>query len=418
MSINLQEKVVFAIIQIFIHLMVLYYYQQGSLVRLFPNEWSEQFVIAILLLLVISLLMLFIPWKNIRKGLFFVRMFFLMVISLPFTGNSGNFGLLYALQTFECFFYFTSKTAFGIISFYIVFLFWLVNQRVVLWNFYHPALSSKLFTFVILAFHCILGSAVGYFVDKERHRRIKEKQLYEEMYIANRCLAEANIGLQTVAVETELSSVFKERTRIAREIHDSIAYTFTNLIALLNAFLVQKQANGQEVPSEIEKSRDLALDGLRDLRQALRTLRPRDNENYNGLGCILRLIRVFKQATGIEVSLNFGDVPQYIGESLETVIYRVVQEGLTNSFRHGKATEVYISFYLIGDGVEVNIKDNGCGTDSPTGGYGLVGIHERVTELGGTVTINSKPGNGFALRIWLPLDKEGEDHGAVTDHYR
>ncbi len=246
---------------------------------------------------------------------------------------------------------------------------------------------------------------------------MKEKQLYDQLYISNRYLAEANIGLQTVAAEAELSSIFKERTRIAREIHDSLAYTFTNLIALLNAFLVQKQATGQEVPAEIEKARNLALDGLRDLRQALHTLRPRENEDYNGLGAILRLTKVFKQATGIEVSLNFGDVPQYIGKPLEKVIYRAVQEGLTNSFRHGKATEVYISFYLVGEGVEVNIKDNGRGTDSPTGGYGLLGIQERVDELAGKVNISSRPGNGFLLCIWLPFQEEGEAHGNITNYH-
>jgi signal transduction histidine kinase len=416
MNRSLEGKVVYAIIQIGIHLLVLYYYLNGSLAKLFPAQWSEQFITAVLLILALSLALLFLNFKTIQKGLFFIRMFFLMAISVPFTGNSGTFGLLYALQTFECFFVFKSKTAFGIVSFYILFLFWLVNQKIVLWDFYNPNSSAKYFTFAILFFHCAVGSAIGHFVDKEQRHLFKERQLFEEMKASTRCLVEANIGLQTVAAETELSSVFRERTRIAREIHDSMAYTFTNLIALLNAFLLQKKAKGQEVPPEIEKAKDLALDGLSSLRQALRTLRPSENENYNGLGSLLRLIRIFKQATGIAVNLNFGEVPQYIGESLENVIYRVVQEGLTNAYRHGKASEVYISLHLIGNGVEVNIKDNGCGTDSPVDGYGLVGMKERVTELGGTVTINSKPGNGFILRIWLPLEKEDEDHGTDPDY--
>ncbi len=418
MMTNLQKKIISAMIQIFVHLMVIYYYyQQENFTRIFPNEWSEQFVIAILLQMALSLLMVFIPWKNIRKGLFFIRMFFLLAISLPFIGKSGNLGLLYFLQAFEGYFYFQSKTAFGIILFDILFLFWLMQRKMILWDFYQPALSSKIFTYLILTFHCILGSVIGYFAHKDQCERVKKKQLYDQLYISNRYLAEANIGLQTVAAEAELSSIFKERTRIAREIHDSLAYTFTNLIALLNAFLVQKQATGQEVPAEIEKARNLALDGLRDLRQALHTLRPRENEDYNGLGAILRLTKVFKQATGIEVSLNFGDVPQYIGKPLEKVIYRAVQEGLTNSFRHGKATEVYISFYLVGEGVEVNIKDNGRGTDSPTGGYGLLGIQERVDELAGKVNISSRPGNGFLLCIWLPFQEEGGAHGNITNYH-
>lgn len=400
-------KIVFAVIQIFIHLMVIYYYRQGIQARLFPRQWSEQFELAVLLLLGLSLVMLFVSFSNAQKGLFFVRMFFLMAISLPFTESPGNFSLLYALQTLECFLYFTPKIAIGICGCYILFLFWLTRQQLVLWDFYIPKQSAKFLSFFIISLHCIFGGVIGRFMAKEQKQRLAEKQLVGELQAASRCLAEANIGLQNVAVQAELASVFKERTRIAREIHDSVAYTFTNLIALLNSYLLQIQANEESNSSQIEKARDLAVGGLKDLRQALHALRPGEQENNNGLGSILRIVRIFKQATGIDVKLNYGDVPQFIGEHLENVIYRAVQESLTNSFRHGKATEIFVSFYQRDGGIEATIKDNGCGTVvHATGGYGLIGIHERVSELGGTVNITSKPGNGFALRIWLPLGKE------------
>ncbi len=405
---NIRGKIVFTIIQIYVHIMIIYNFQHGSLPRRFPSDWSKQFIAAVLLLLFLSLLILFINSVNIRKGLFFVRMFFLIMVSIPFIGNSdlGNFSLLFSLHAFEGFLYFTNKIAFGIGFFNIVILFLLANHRITLWDYYNPKHSAKILTFVITAFHCVLGGAVGYILANEDRLRCKEKKLLEELQTTNRCLAEANIGLQNVAVQAELASVLKERTRIAREIHDSIAYMFTNLIALLNTYLVRRQSNGIKTPNEVEKARNLAVEGLRELRQALRTLRPGENENYNGLGSVLRLTKVFKQATGIDVTLNFGDVPQFIGETLENVIYRVIQEGLTNSFRHGKATEVLISFYLVNCGLEVIIKDNGCGTATPTGGYGLVGINERVTELDGTVKIATKPGCGFTLQIWLPLPRE------------
>ncbi|HYH04735.1 MAG TPA: histidine kinase dimerization/phosphoacceptor domain-containing protein, partial [Bacillota bacterium] len=239
---NLHSKVVFAIVQIFIHFMVVYYFQQGKLVSLFPDKWSEQFVLVVLLLSVLSLLMLFIPWQSLQKGLFFIRMFFLMVIAIPFAENPGNFGLLYILHAFECFIYFNQKTAFTLCSLYIFFNLWVANQQILLWDFYHPKHSAKMGSFFVLAFHCILGGTVGHWTVKEYRQRAKERKLFEELQNSNRCLAEANIGLQNVAAQAELASVFKERTRIAREIHDSIAYTFTNLIALLNACLLQTQS--------------------------------------------------------------------------------------------------------------------------------------------------------------------------------
>lgn len=401
---NIQDKLAFSIVQLFIHLMVIYYYLQSKLVQLFPANWSTQFIITVLILFVLSLLMIIIPWQNIRKALYFVRMLFFMMIAVPFAENPGNFSLLYTLQTFDSFFYFNKKTAFGICAFYIIFSLWLANKEILLWDFYVAKHSEKLLAFFVIALHCIVGGTIGYWLAKEQQQRVKEKKLFEELQNSNRYLAEANIGLQNVAAQAELASVFKERTRIAREIHDSIAYTFTNLIALLNAYLIQAQSVG-EAPIQIEKARNLAIEGLSELRQALRTLRPSENETQNGLGSILRITKVFAQATGIRIEVNFGDVSQFLGEKVEAVIYRVVQEGLTNSFRHGKATEVFVSFYKVGDGVEVNIKDNGVGTTTTTGGFGLLGINERVTELGGWVETYSKPGNGFTLRIWLPLEK-------------
>ena len=221
------------------------------------------------------------------------------------------------------------------------------------------------------------------------------------MYLAN-----TNMNLQDLAARAELATMTKERTRVAREIHDTIAYTLTNLISLLDAYREKLQAAGEIIPEELAQARTLARDGLAEVRGVLRGLRPRGDEGYNGLGNIMRLVEVFRQATGVEVQLSYGDAPQFPGEALEEVFYRAVQEGLTNAFRHGRATQIFVSFCRIGEGVELTVRDNGQGAETLTGGFGLVGIRERVEELGGTVSIFTQPGYGFTLRVWLPLSKE------------
>ncbi|TCL57718.1 signal transduction histidine kinase [Hydrogenispora ethanolica] len=418
---ELYRKVVYTLINLLVHLAVLHDYWDSNLASIYPQKWSSQFTIAILLLLLLALPMPF-GKPFLQQGLFFCRLFLILAISFPFIEYPGNFGLLLMLLAFEGFFYFSKRSAIGLGGLVIAFLYWLYSSPVQLWGYYTPQQSPKLVAFITLSLNCLLGGIVGELLSREQRQRQQEKELIGEMHSANRYLAEANIQLQDTAAQAELSSMFRERTRIAREIHDSIAYTLTNLIALLNAHRAEVQEEGQTVSQKIEEARMLAREGLTDLRRALRALRPRENEGYNGLGSILRLAKVFQQATGIAINVHYGQVPQYIGEKLEQVIYRLVQEGLTNAFRHGRASEVFIAFHLVREGVEVLVKDNGCGTatlpEAGVSGFGLVGVHERVSELGGTVKVHSKPGDGFTLQVWLPLPKEAETDGATRDHYR
>ncbi|MGE5605134.1 MAG: sensor histidine kinase, partial [Bacteroidota bacterium] len=198
-------------------------------------------------------------------------------------------------------------------------------------------------------------------------------------------------------------TMMRERSRIAREIHDSLIYTLTNLLALLNAYREKLNAVNKIIPDELNQARELVLSGLNDVRHFLSTIRPKDYDDDIGLGKTKRLATVFNQSTGVEVELNFGDVPQFIDKELEQVIYRIVQEGLTNSFRHGKATQIFINFNLFKNGISLSIKDNGCGVDLIKFGYGLTGIQERVEELGGKIKIISRVGDGFTLQAWFPL---------------
>jgi len=107
---NFFRKLIYIILTLAIHLMVLYDYWNGQLIRIFPKEWSEQFVIAVIIILLLSLLSPFIR-LNWQRGIFFIRLFLITAISLPFVGNPGNFALLFVLQTFEGFFYFSNRTA-------------------------------------------------------------------------------------------------------------------------------------------------------------------------------------------------------------------------------------------------------------------------------------------------------------------
>ena len=130
-------------------------------------------------------------------------------------------------------------------------------------------------------------------------------------------------------------------------------------MSLLDVYREKLQARKKKVPEEIIQARILAREGLGHVRIVLQGLRPRSSEGYNGLGSVKRLVDVFGQATGMRVVLSYGDAPQFPGEVIEAVLYRAVQEGLTNAFRHGHATEVFVSFHHLGEGIELIVREIG-----------------------------------------------------------
>jgi signal transduction histidine kinase len=100
-----------------------------------------------------------------------------------------------------------------------------------------------------------------------------------------------------------------------------------------------------------------------------------------------------------------SDLQDSLGEELDWLIYRVIQEALTNTFRHGQANHVFINVHLKDKLISINIRDNGLGTTNIKLGCGLTGIQERVKDLGGRFEVESGPNRGFIIKILIPWIK-------------
>jgi signal transduction histidine kinase len=415
---NFIDRLILALISLLIHGLVWYDYWFGQSFRFFPSYWSQQYTVAVLLLALLAVGLPFYRNVALLRGIILVRAGITLALTAPFIAHPGRFGLLYAVLIFESFFYFTWRQASLLGLAYILSAAILVHARPTLWSFTASRVIVNPPVFIPTGIWCLLGGVMGALLSREHRLRLKNQAQLETLRNANLALAEANMDLQDMAAQAELTTMFKERTRIAREIHDSLAYTLTNLTALLNAYSSRFRTKGFEIPDEIHEAILLAKDGLKDVRQVLRTLRPKENELYNGLGNIHRLVKVFQQATGVKVTVSYGNTPQFFDQKLEKIIYRLVQEGLTNSFRHGNATEVLISLHLLpGQGVELIVKDNGCGAATTTGGFGLAGVNERVAEINGKVSIYSKPDCGFTLQVWLPFSQGSDLDGTLENNH-
>jgi signal transduction histidine kinase len=155
-------------------------------------------------------------------------------------------------------------------------------------------------------------------------------------------------------------------------------------------------------------ARKQAQEGLRETRSALRRLRVDKPHNVDSTRNIFKIISIFRKIAGIGIDLNFGNLPHFLARELNVALFRTVQEGLTNSVRHGRATRVRVSFWVAGNEVLLTIADDGKGALDVVKGLGLTGMEERIGALGGTVHIGVSPMGGFSLSVKVPLSTEPE----------
>jgi signal transduction histidine kinase len=370
----------------------------------FPPQWQGQFEF---LLTLSWLLALSMPLYRKRRALirmaFLLRSGILVLIGLPFATYLEIELILLSALVVETFNY-CSLRASLIGSLLLTGIVVALQQPVRAWGTLLPAGSlHDLVSFSVFMIMIILLSAI---VRYQFDNQISAAELNRWLNETTLQLAEANLRLQEYAALSEEEAKAEERKRLAREMHDTLAYTLTNLVMMLEAALDMSGDGGSELTAHLQRARDQAKEGLAGVRNALRALRPVQIEKESGLTAICRLVRTFTAATRIQVDLNLGDVPSYFGAKTDWVAYRLVQEGITNALRHGKATLIEISFCRERGGVGISIKDNGKSlTQTAQEGYGLTGMRERVERLGGNLSCGYETGRGFTLAAWLPLQE-------------
>ena len=207
------------------------------------------------------------------------------------------------------------------------------------------------------------------------------------------------------AARTALAAQEAERSRVARELHDEIGQTLTAV--MLHA---ERAAEGDSTVARAELVRvaDAVRESLDEVRRIARELRP---EALDDLGLVNALIALCSQiedqgGTRVRRQLQGGLPP--LSPEIELVIYRVAQEGLTNTLRHADAHVVNLTLTADAEGVTLSISDDGRGmAGEPTpGAAGISGMRERALLVGGRLSIASSPGQGTEVVLTVPLDQE------------
>ncbi|MFE7174438.1 sensor histidine kinase [Streptomyces sp. NPDC057616] len=200
-----------------------------------------------------------------------------------------------------------------------------------------------------------------------------------------------------------LSAQERERQRIARELHDEVGQTLT-------AVLLQLKRVADRVPEELRaevgQAQEATRAGLDEIRRIARRLRPGVLEEL-GLASALRSLAAEFTTHGLTVRHSVpGDLPQLTEES-ELVVYRVAQEGLTNTARHARADRAEVRLRPLGDGVELLVRDNGKGLGRAPEGAGIRGMRERALLIGADLSLEPGPEQGTDVRLRVPVTEGG-----------
>ncbi len=240
--------------------------------------------------------------------------------------------------------------------------------------------------------------------------KLFEKQITDIKKIAERLkdggtnLAETNISLQERIMTIENQAVESERKRVSREIHDIVGHTLMSIILMMKEVLQKNIQYPLDVEKLLTKTHDQAKEGLDETRKALTILKEKKILNIPLVNAVHRLIGVF-QGTHVSIKVAFGNCPKDCGNNLNRIIYRFIQEGITNAIRHGNADEINIYFWLNEGILKIKIEDNGIGCKQFVPGIGLIGIEERMGQAQGRFETPDTT-KGFVLIAYIPLKKD------------
>ncbi len=240
-----------------------------------------------------------------------------------------------------------------------------------------------------------------------RSTRIDHNQMQSQIRVADALASQATLAMQMARLSEKArqTAVLEERNRIARDIHDTLAQGFTGVVVNLEASSRALKKNDAELAiTHIEHARELAQAGLEEARNSVRALRP--TSAYPGIGAELEaLVRTLEETGAVQARYACVGESRLLPPDIRTEILRIAQESTTNILKHAKARAVMIELVFEPDTLHLTINDDGSGFDfnARHDGFGLIGMHERASRIGGTLSIQGAPGKGTRIFLSVPM---------------
>lgn len=258
-------------------------------------------------------------------------------------------------------------------------------------------------SFIMTYIGCFVGSR-GYRVQDEAY---KSNQLHlEELQKAHQDLQLAHDEIQEAAVNTMQVAVLEERTRIARDMHDALGHSLTSLIVQLHALQYMLHGGPAHAEKAVKDMLGVAKHSLEEIRNSVHTLAI--DQSSIGLTPLRAFLSQTANNTGLSIQFR-AEEEIHIGKETMIVLYRVLQEAVTNTLRHSNATQMDVRIEPINDNLSLSIWDNGKITpQAPISlGFGLKGMQERVEKLQGSLTCYIREPHGFQIDLRVPYKDPG-----------
>lgn len=216
---------------------------------------------------------------------------------------------------------------------------------------------------------------------------------------------QVNHELENYAAVSEKIAEDKERKRLAREIHDTLGHALTGIAAGVDACIAMIDINPEATKKQLMVISKVVRQGIVDVRNSLNKLRPGALEQHGFKGAIENMIEEFTSVSDLTISLDYRLDKVDFENTKEDILFRAIQESVTNAVRHGDATHIDISLYIEDNSLYLKIQDNGQGCEEIHYGFGLKQMKERLGMINGKVAYDGH--HGFLTIVTIPM-QEGE----------
>ena len=370
---------------------------------LLPFNWSWLLLLQVLPTLALGVMGLRLPMGNLRKKILYTALEFGLIL-LPATQGilaTRPVFLLYLIMLIRSCQIFKRSGQFVVLAVSLLSYSLLVltkpidaerHQVVELvwdWRISNILLFSLTLIFALMLINALLA---------ERQSREKLEKVYQELEMTHQ-------QLHQYALRIEDQATLQERNRIAREIHDGLGHTLTAQTIQINNALIFWQTKSEQALASLKQAKQLGAEALLEVRKSVSVLRSNPLQGQLLESAIKKLLQDFKQNTEIEVLTNIY-LQQSLPSEVNTTLYRIIQESLTNIYKHSQAKTVNIELLQELGCIRLMIEDNGKGFDPTqnTTGFGVQGMKERTSALCGQFMLDSRLGKGCRLVISVPID--------------
>ena len=247
-------------------------------------------------------------------------------------------------------------------------------------------IRNLLVTLNIVAFTWALFTYVVYMTNKQRN-------IEEEL----RMMDSANLELQSYIEVAEENAEIRERKRISREIHDTLGHALTGISAGIDAVLVLVDMDKESAKKQLHNLSEIVRQGIVDVRRSLNKMRPGALEELSLKASLQELIKPYTKIANLTIELDYQWGEADFEKTTEIVIFRVIEEAITNSIRHGQAQHIWLKLTHDETHYYVDISDNGRGCPAIKYGFGLTQMQERLATIGGKVSYQGD--DGFKIKI-------------------